>query len=106
MCVACFDEQWTQKDAVDSAAGTPGSNDKDVFEGFSFTSPSLMNLEADRDAAQERIREKRAEMEAMICEEETESEGEGEEGGEGGGQGDADGVAAATREVGGLAVGG
>ena len=106
MCVACFDEQWTQKDAVDSAAGTPGSNDKDVFEGFSFTSPSLMNLEADRDAAQERIREKRAEMEAMICEEETESEGEGEEGGESGRQGDADGVAAATREVGGLAVGG
>jgi|MDSW01.1.fsa_nt_gb p70 ribosomal S6 kinase len=65
MCVANFDEQWTTKDAVDSLAGTPGSTDKDVFQGFSFTSPSIM-LEAE---AKARVMEKRAEMERMIRDE-------------------------------------
>jgi p70 ribosomal S6 kinase len=73
MCVACFDEQWTQKDAIDSAAGTPGSNDANVFHGFSFTSPSIM-LEQEATAAAARVWEKRREMEEMIREEESEGE--------------------------------
>jgi p70 ribosomal S6 kinase len=78
LCVACFDEQWTKKEAVDSAAGTPGSGDKDIFLGFSFTSPSIM-LEAEANANATKVIEKRAEMERMIREEETESESEAEE---------------------------
>ena len=73
MCVACFDEQWTQKDAIDSAAGTPGSDDANVFHGFSFTSPSIM-LEQEATAAAARVWEKRREMEEMIREEESEGE--------------------------------
>ena len=74
MCVACFDEQWTKKEAVDSAAGTPGSDDRNVFQGFSFTAPSLM-LEADVALAHAAVREKRAEMERMIREESLSEDG-------------------------------
>ena len=35
-----------EEEAVDSAVGTPGSDDRNAFQGFSFTAPSLM-LEAD-----------------------------------------------------------
>ena len=59
MCVACFDEQWTKKEAVDSAAGTPASDDRDVFHGFSFTSPSIM-AEAEAAAAALQVLEARA----------------------------------------------
>ena len=79
MCTANFDQQWTQLEAVDSLAGTPGSNDKDVFMGFSFTSPSIM---IDAAEAADRVREKRAEMEAMMMEELSEADTEGEEQGE------------------------
>lgn len=75
MCVACFDEQWTKKEAVDSAAGTPASDDRDVFHGFSFTSPSIM-AEAEAAAAAMQVLEKRQEMERMIREEESEEEEE------------------------------
>ena len=75
MCVACFDEQWTKKEAVDSAAGTPASDDRDVFHGFSFTSPSIM-AEAEAEMAAVRVLEKRQEMERMIREEEEEEEEE------------------------------
>ena len=71
---ACFDEQWTKKEAVDSAAGTPGSDDRNVFQGFSFTAPSLM-LEADVALAHAAVREKRAEMERMIREESLSEDG-------------------------------
>ena len=82
MCVACFDEQWTMKEAVDSAAGTPGSDDRDVFHGFSFTSPSIM-LEQEAKAAAALVLEKRMEMERMIREEESDLESdEGEVGGD------------------------
>ena len=59
----------------DSAAGTPASDDRDVFHGFSFTSPSIM-AEAEAAAAAMQVLEKRQEMERMIREEESEEEEE------------------------------
>ena len=70
MCTACFDDMWTQKPAVDSASGTPGSNENDAFLGFSFTSPSLMvDAEAALAAAAD-VAKKREEMDKLIAEDE------------------------------------
>mmetsp|Transcript_8627 Transcript_8627/g.34885 ORF Transcript_8627/g.34885 Transcript_8627/m.34885 type:complete len:630 (-) Transcript_8627:1620-3509(-) len=70
MCTACFDDMWTNKPAVDSASGTPGSNENDVFLGFSFTSPSLMADAEAALAAAEIVARKREEMDRLIAEDE------------------------------------
>ena len=70
MCTACFDDMWTNKPAVDSASGTPGSNENDAFLGFSFTSPSLMVDAEAALAAAEIVARKREEMDRLIAEDE------------------------------------